>query len=390
MKTGFTLFLAMTFAVSTTAAAQSTRVEAVAEAQAEKAKTLTVEGPSKAEQVVRRVLLSPLLSGGDGAYPWFGSVFSGTGMAVGAGYLKRLEKAASVNVQTGISLNSSLMLRGGAMAPGLWHGLLQVDLMGQWLDVKGVSFYGTGPDSSAVTRQRYDYSPRELTGNATLKPMRNLYVTGSYSFLNFDTESELPLFTPAEMPGIDQSLAYHVTRAAVAYDWRTSPSYSTRGGFYRAAIERHNETNNAPFDFTATEYEVVQLVPLLREQFVLAFHGLMTLTNTDPGHDVPVVLAPYIGGGSTLRGFANRRFTDRNRLLLSGEYRWRPSRYLDMAVFLDAGQVAAERQNLTAANFETAWGLGARFHGPNFSAFRIEVARGREGLRVIFGGSQAF
>ncbi len=384
------LVAALTFVVPTTAAAQSTRVETVAEAQAEKAKTLSVEGPSRAEQIIQRVLLSPLLSGGDGAYPWFGNIFSGSGMALGAGYLKRLQNAASINVQTGISLNNSLMLRGAAMAPGLWRGLLQVDLMGQWLDVRGVSFYGAGPDSSVATRQRYDYSPRELAGNATVKPMRNVFVSGSYSFLNFDTSRDLPLFTPEEMPGIDQSLAYHVTRAAVAYDWRTSPGYSTRGGLYRAAIERHNETNNAPFDFTATEYEVVQLVPLLREQFVVAFHGLMTLTNTGPGHDVPVVLAPYIGGGSTLRGFANRRFTDRNRLLLSGEYRWRPSRYLDMALFLDAGRVAAERQALTADNFETAWGLGARFHGPRFNAFRVEVARGREGPRLIFDGSLAF
>jgi hypothetical protein len=52
--------------------------------------------------------------------------------------------------------------------------------------------------------------------------------------------------------------------------------------------------------------------------------------------------------------------------------------------------VAPERQNLTIGNLETAWGLGARFHGQNFNAFRIEVARGREGLRIIFGGSQAF
>ena len=46
---------------------------------------------AKAEQVIRRVLLSPLLAGGDGPYPWFGSVFSGTGMALGVGYLKRLK-----------------------------------------------------------------------------------------------------------------------------------------------------------------------------------------------------------------------------------------------------------------------------------------------------------
>lgn len=388
LRTSLVFLLSLSL-VTATAAAQSTRAEAIAEEQAEKAKRLGAEGPTKAEQLIRRVLLSPLLSGGDGAYPWFGSVYSGTGIAFGAGYLKSLEKAASINVQTGISINRSKMLRGAAMAPELWRGMLQVDLMGQWLEVRDIAFYGTGPDSSAASRQLYDYEPKELMGTATIKPMRHVAVTGSYSFANFETARDVRLFTPAAMPGIDQSLAYHVTRAAIAYDWRTSPGYSTRGGLYRAAIERHNETNNAPFDFTATEYEVVQLVPLLREQFVLAFHGLMTLTNTDPGHDVPVVLAPYVGGGSTLRGFANRRFTDRNRVILTGEYRWRPSRYLDMALFLDAGQVAAERQDLTA-NFETAWGVGARFHGPNFNAFRIEVARGREGLRIIFGGSQAF
>ena len=382
--------LALIACLAAPAAAQSTRVEAIAEQQAEKAKELGVEGPSRLEQVIRRVLLSPLLSGGDGAYPWFGSVFSGTGMAIGAGYLKRLEQAASLNVQTGISLNNSLMLRGAAVAPELWRGMLQMDVVGEMIDARGVSFYGLGPESTRDTRQRYDYSPKEFAGNATLKPFRNLFVTGSYAYLHFDTKRDLQLFTPDDMPGVDRRLAYRIARGAIAYDWRTSQGYSTRGGLVRAAFERHLEIHDEPFSFRSTEYEVVQLFPLLREQFVLAFHGLATLTHTDEGQDVPVMLAPYVGGGSTLRGYANRRFSDRNRLLLTGEYRWRPSRYLDMAVFLDAGQVAADRRDFTAGNFETAWGLGARFHGPNFNAFRVEVARGREGLRLIFGGSQAF
>jgi outer membrane translocation and assembly module TamA len=123
---------------------------------------------------------------------------------------------------------------------------------------------------------------------------------------------------------------------------------------------------------------------------VLAGRAMMTIATPDSGHEVPVMLAPFLGSGSTLRGFANRRFSDRNRLLLSGEYRWRPSRYLDMALFLDAGQVAPNRRDFDLSEFETAWGLGARFHGPNFNALRIEVARGREGIRFIFAGSQAF
>ena len=61
-----------------------------------------------------------------------------------------------------------------------------------------------------------------------------------------------------------------------------------------------------------------------------------------------------------------------------------------MALFIDAGQVAADRGDFDAAKFDTAWGIGARFHGPTFNALRIEVARGREGIRLIVAGSQPF
>jgi hypothetical protein len=282
-------------AIAATAAAQSTRVESIAEEQAEKAKQLGAEGPGRAEQVIRRVLLSPLLAGGDGPYPWFGSVYSGTGMGLGAGYLKRLENAAMINLQTGISLNNSTMLRGAAVAPALWRGRLQVDGAGEWMDARGVSFYGLGPQSSKDTRQRYDYTPLELAGNVTLRPMRFVSVTGSYSFINIQTHRDLQFFTPEEMPGIDEELTYHATRGAVAIDWRHSPSYSTRGGFYRASFERHHETDGAPFSFTTQQYELVQLVPLVREQFVLAARALMTLTTPDDGDQVPVMLAPFLG-----------------------------------------------------------------------------------------------
>ena len=62
----------------------------------------------------------------------------------------------------------------------------------------------------------------------------------------------------------------------------------------------------------------------------------------------------------------------------------------DMALFIDAGQVAADRRDFDFAEFDVAWGIGARFHGPTYNAFRIEVARGREGIRLVFAGSQPF
>ncbi len=376
--------------VSVPSFAQATREGAIAEQQAEKAKRLAEEGPSDAELVIRRILISPLLSGGDGIYPWFGSVFGGSGMAVGAGYLKRLQKAASFNVMGGISLNNSVLFETKLAAPGLWRGRLRVDASGSWLNARGVSFYGLGPASDKSSRLRYDYQPTDLTFNAAFKPAKWLSFSSGYSFVNIETASEARGTLSDAGPGLGDDLRYNVTRGGVAIDWRSSPGYSTRGGFYRATWERHNETNSNPNSFDLQEFEVVQLVPLVREQFVLAARGLVTLTSTEPGASVPVMLSPYLGSGSTLRGFATRRFTDRNRVLLTGEYRWRPSRYIDMALFLDAGQVASDRKQFQTRDFETSWGLGARFHGPLFTALRVEVARGREGMGLIVAGSQIF
>lgn len=369
--------------------AQSSRVEAIAGEQAEKARATGTEGPSEAEIVVRRILASPLLKGGDGAYPWFGSVYGGTGMAIGVGYSKRLANAASVSAQTGISLNNSATVRGSVAAPEFWRGKLQLDGSAQWLNARGVSFYG-GQDSDRSNRERFDFSPWDVTGNATLTPARGVSMTGTYSYLAFDTQRDVPRLTERDAPGLDQHLAYHVARGSAMVDWRPAPGYSTRGGFVRASIERNSESNGKPYSFNAQEFEVVQMVPLVREQFVLAGRALMTLTQADAGDEVPVVLSPYLGSGGAFRGYANRRFTDRNRLLLTGEYRWRPSRYLDMALFVDAGQVAPERSDFDTSRLTTAYGIGARFHGPTFNALRIEVARGREGIRLVVSGSQPF
>jgi hypothetical protein len=376
--------------LASTAAAQSTRVDAIAEQQAEKAKELGTEGPSEAELIIRRVLLSPLLSGGDGVYPWFGSVYGGSGMGLGVGYLKRLEHASYVNLQTGISINGSMVMRGTFAAPELWRGMLHTDANVQWLDAKDVAYYGFGQDSSKDRREGYDFNPVELSTNVTLKPMPRVFLTGSYAYTPIETDRETPGFAPADSPGLDEKLTFHVTRATLAYDWRPAPGYSTRGGYYRASFERNYESSHRPYSFNLQEYEVVHQLPLVREQFVLAGHALVTLTDADAGHEVPVMLAPYLGSGSTLRAFGNRRFTDRNRMLVTGEYRWRPSRYLDMAIFMDAGQVAAGREQFQLKQFDVDVGVGARFHGPAFNALRVEISHGREGFRLTFAGSQPF
>ena len=175
-----------------------------------------------------------------------------------------------------------------------------------------------------------------------------------------------------------------------ALDWRTSPGYSTRGGLLRVDSRRYDASGDARFSFDRIEVEAAHLVPLLHEQYVLAFRALMTETRPLSGDVVPFVFLPSIGGGSTVRGLVNRRLHDRSRALVTAEYRWRPSRFLDMALFVDNGTVAPRAADIRWNDFTTAWGIGARLHGPAVTALRVDAARGREGWVFVFSGGQPF
>jgi outer membrane translocation and assembly module TamA len=101
-------------------------------------------------------------------------------------------------------------------------------------------------------------------------------------------------------------------------------------------------------------------------------------------------MLPSLGGGSTLRGFTSWRFRDRNSLLLQGEWRIMVNRFLDTAVFADAGKVAASKSDLDFTGLKTDYGFGVRFHGPLATALRVEVARGSEGTVFVFATGAAF
>ena len=106
---------------------------------------------------------------------------------------------------------------------------------------------------------------------------------------------------------------------------------------------------------------------------------------------VPYYLLPSLGGGDTLRGYSSWRFRDRTAALTTAELRWIPNRNIvDVAVFYDAGMVAPEFGDIALGKFKSDVGIGVRFHGPRNTPLRIEVAKGREGLHLIFSGSAAF
>jgi hypothetical protein len=389
LRSLLTVLLCLVFVAS--ASAQTTRVDAIAQDQAKKAKALKPEGATKAEQVTTRIM-SSIGRTPEGFYPWFGNIFPGSWLAAGVGYGRSLTRGSRITFVGGASIKSDKLLSADFAPRDLIGGRLKTSMGVQWIDAPGVSFYGLGPDSTKV-RSSYGYKPTTVHADASFKVVPFFSVDGGYRYLHSKTdggEGVTPRFTAAQLPGLNQTLNYDVSTIGARIDTRPNPAYSTHGVLVRGNWHSYKERDGKPFSFDGSEYEAGVLVPILREQFGLMFRALATIDTPQAGSRVPVMFAPIIGSGSTVRGFPDRRFQDNARMLMTGEYRWRPSRYLDMALFLDAGQVAPTWDAIERKRFETGWGLGARFHGPTFMALRLEIAHTREGVGFVFAASQAF
>ncbi len=199
-------------------------------------------------------------------------------------------------------------------------------------------------------------------------------------------------FEPSDTPGLEYSkFAFVNSSVFAAYDWRRRLGYAGRGGLLRAKFDDYRDRDHGRYSFHSLEAEALQLIPLLRANWVIALRGLATVTDVDGANDVPFFLMPSIGGGGSVRGYPDFRFRDRNRVVMNAELRWTPARFMDMALFYDAGKVEARRQNLDFDNLKTGYGIGMRLIGPKGYAFRVETARSREHrARLIVSAGGAF
>jgi hypothetical protein len=66
------------------------------------------------------------------------------------------------------------------------------------------------------------------------------------------------------------------------------------------------------------------------------------------------------------------------------------NRFLDTAVFYDAGKVTRRTADLDLGDLKSNYGFGFRFHGPIATPLRIELARSNEGLALVFSAKAAF
>ena len=373
--------------------AQDTREAEIAARQREKAAHVAPYRPHRAEEFLLQARQT-LVEQPSGFYPYFDSVYSGGGFTLGDGYRRFTGDRTHWSIAGLYSVKGYKLIEASEVSPGHWSGRLDLLATAGWRDATQVAYHGLGIDSpaeGAAFRMQQGFAG----GGVTIRPHKHLLLTTTAAYENYTlkdpTDDSVPVGALDSLiaPGAGANPDYLHTSVSAAFDWRPAADYARRGGQYRIARHHYGDRDDT-YSFDRLDAEIVQHVPILRENWVLSFHGRLESTLGDDDQ-VPYFLLPALGSGSTLRAYSSWRFRDRHSVLVSGEWRWIASRLaLDMAFFYDAGMVAPTLDAIAPGSFVSDVGIGARFHGPARTPLRVELAHGREGTRLVFAASAAF
>jgi hypothetical protein len=323
-------------------------------------------------------------------HPYFESADYGGGFTLGVGYAHHVSSYNLLDVRGSYTILGYKRIEAEFTAPRLFHRRGSLSVVGGWREATQAAFYGLGMETSKDNRTDFDFRQPYGSGILTFWPTRRLLMLrGGLELSQWKlrpAEGDFPsvetVYTPATLPGLQAETTYLHSQGTAGLDWRTSPGYTRRGGFYGVTVHNYADKDEQ-FGFREVDYEAIQHIPILREAWVISLRGIARTTYAKADQQVPFFMMPYVGSGSTLRGFTSHRFRDQNGLTLQAEWRIMANRFMDTAVFYDAGKVAARRADLDLDGLKSDYGFGVRFHGPFATPLRIEVAKSPEGLKFI-------
>ena len=373
----------------------STRAAAIAQAQAEKAERVRPYEAGTLEKYLDKA--ERIMTSGLRWHPFFQSAYSGGGFTLGAGYRTHVSPYNTVDFRGSYTFSGYKRVETEFLAPRLMNRQARFWAIGGWREATQVGFYGLGTDTSKDDRANYGFKQLYGLGTLEVRPGRSFVVLqGGVEASQWEqtpgagsVPSVDDVYTPSNLVGLGSTVTYIHSHAMAGLDTRPSPGYARRGSFIGVTFRDFSDTDSA-YGFKQVDYEALQHVPLLRETWVLSFRGAVSTTGTKSGQQIPFYMLPSIGGGSSLRGYNSWRFRDRNSLLLQAEWRIMVNRFLDTALFYDTGKVTAHSRDLSLSGLQDDYGIGFRLHSLIATPLRIDFAKSREGLAIVFASSAVF
>ncbi len=409
LSSSFRFCASLTFVigVATAALAQTPEPEdrqTISEnAAAEKAKTLAPYEITFSQKVITRIE-KHFSNETIHWHPFLQNAYQGGGFAAGAGYMFHTSAYTSLDVRGSYSVRDYKLGEAEFVAPRLFDRRGELTILGSWRDATQVAFYGVGMQTSTDDRMSYGFEQPSASAMLTIRPTRRFFmVRGGFDASRWDLKSGAgtyrsadEVYTPESLPGLGTTTTFFHTQATVGFDSRPlgldarpAIGYARRGGFYGVTAHDYTDRDDT-FGYRRVDYEAIQHIPILRDTWVVSLHGLVKTSWDKDDQTTPFYELPTLGGGTNLRGFSSHRFADHHSLLLQAEWRIMANRFMDSAVFYDAGKVAERTSDLDLHHLKSDYGFGVRFHTPTMTALRVDVARSNEGTRLVFAIAPSF
>jgi len=269
------------------------------------------------------------------------------------------------------------------------------------------SFYGTGNNTSSGRHTLF--AIRSI--GAELPLSRRIGSWGSVSLTpsmaqyrqshahGDDHPPILTFFSPQDVPGVSSRAVLGGVRGSIAIDRRDNSNRPVKGILGEAGsgifdemrFDDINDDLARPlFGFALAEGDVQGFIPLPWGPYrVLVLHSELQIQRQLPGMAIPFYLQSRLGSLETARGIQRGRYTDRDRLVLSGEYRfpiWIIDRAsMDASLFFDAGQVAHTMfADFGFGHFHPAGGFGIHLYAGEKSIAAISVGFSGSGVQAYF------
>lgn len=276
----------------------------------------------------------------------------GSGLALGAGYLFKMDEASNTSVIGVGAMRSD----NGSQAVGLMTNLAFNNnrwLVSVFAGKADVRYDLYTPLGTFPVHQDGDLARFNLSYGIT----DNLSLGGVIRYLNTSISADIP-GSPALPPSYNPDLRLEIVTAGLSADWdrRNNSDYPTDGSRLTAEATRgfFLDSNRASYDKAHAIYDLYQP---LGDVSNVALRGVVCAA-TD---ETPFFDQCSIGATDNMRGFNSTQFLDLRSTSLQAEYRHRIGPRWGAVAFGGIGWTGADFTTLSEGGSHSAIGFGARY-----------------------------
>lgn len=217
-------------------------------------------------------------------------------------------------------------------------------------------FWGLGKTAPDSTKEAYKFKQYYVY----LHPQRHL---GNNLFLGLIYEFQRVLDVVYEGGGLfdKQNISgrkgYHVSGLGLSftYDTRNNAFSPDRGMMLQFWFNQFDQILGSDYQYTNFVLDLRRFIPIHRRQ-VLALQAYGFFNKGD----VPLRSLAYLGGASSMRGYYEGRYRDKNQVTLQGEYRVHLFARFGAVAFGDIGNVGSHLKELNFQYLKYSYGGGLR------------------------------